>query len=117
MAIWSRNGPELGTKRRRAGIGTGVNALLRPDDVAERLAVSKVTVYRLARSADPDLATSADTARGASWRACASEARCASDPRPWTPTWPALRPTRRRHGPPRPPCARARAEAVPASSG
>jgi len=28
------------------------DALLRPEDVAERLAVSKVTVYRLARSGD-----------------------------------------------------------------
>jgi len=42
--------PELATLILRAGIGTVVNALLRPDDVARVLAVSKATVLRLARS-------------------------------------------------------------------
>ena len=48
----SRGGPELGTLVPSAGIGTGVNALLRPQDVAETLAVSRVTVYRLARAGE-----------------------------------------------------------------
>ena len=52
QTLWVRNGSERGTITSPAGIGTGVKALLRPEDVAEALAVSKVTVYRLARSGE-----------------------------------------------------------------